>query len=348
MARDVKNDERPTTDEEGGVLGLGSTTCPSTALVSDLPAGMAHAVWDEPSSDCTVENCNVCPSEHQVMATPFAERWSTWDGSDCDVKKCNKWTPCSVKSIHLPCNAKPREDAAPGNARPISTSAFLRLVKDAYASEPEGRSSNSRKFMANWMSEMRSLLETTGATLIDLTLPGTHDVITCRQLSDQTLNQVSRHGVDLTVWCSVRRCPDDLTTSIQSSDVTEVFGEGLDANSQAIYNFIMDDLTTGTSCMPQTGTGLKSTGCVFRQLAQVRPSFRPPVRRPSTLDSTSVLGSRRRKDGRSWSSSMRAYAFSTCASRSGSAAHRARRTTRAMPCPTWKHTTHMGSTRCKA
>ena len=196
--------------------------CPSMALVSATPCndgGVCHtwSTWDAADGEGCDTDEKVCPSLHQVMSTPFEDRWRVWDsGGDsdyCEVKHPNGWMPNRVKHITMP--GKVRASNLPQYVRAIGPIEFAGYVSKVYARDlaagvlGESRQSmrcsplppapgrcmplsvhmpelcgssraitGVRRKMSDWMSELKPLLEAAQTTLLQLTLPGSHDVMT--------------------------------------------------------------------------------------------------------------------------------------------------------------------------
>ena len=131
---------------------------------------------------------------------------------------------------------RPRAVAAPKSVKIMTQERFLSLVKTAYAKQMGVGSK-----VSNWMGDLRPLLDATNATLLDLTLPGSHDVVTY-----------------------------DLTTHLLPHDVTEVFGKAMDPFWEKVASVVINDmLSPDTSCQPDF-LGKRNAGCVFRQLGQAQ------------------------------------------------------------------------------
>lgn len=81
----------------------------------DTPAG---ASWQAPVTTFS------CPSEAEVMATPFDERWGKWDDPSCsacvDVIPCGDQAPCCLKGTVLTVQNSTRceADAMPSSTAP--------------------------------------------------------------------------------------------------------------------------------------------------------------------------------------------------------------------------------------
>jgi len=171
-------------EEDGCDLDTYENECPNwedvaeTARVTD-----AHAVWDKPNGDCSFgDDCIACPTREELLRlpNPHSEDNPVAAGEECPcpISDCG-FVPCCAKPKQMPCRTK--RTNAPHHVKSLSEGEGLGWLVDMMKSAMIAATPTST-FLQSWMGKMAPVFG--DATLLHISLPGTHDTATY-DLSDR-------------------------------------------------------------------------------------------------------------------------------------------------------------------